>query len=321
MDIEYLLLLQNFREATNDVFTPALWKLSEFIISVIPLLIVAMIYWVFSKQVGGWIILNVASSYWLNGIIKLTACVYRPWIRDARIVPAGDSITTATGYSFPSGHTTFATAYYGCGAVCCWKKKKSRIFSVLLVVLLALTMFSRNYLGVHTPQDVLVGLAASLALMIASMPLYRKMQTGNSKQDTTILLIGLAVVVLSALYIIYKPYPMDYVNGALLVDPEKMKPDSISGIGGLLGIFVGWYLEKHYVRFENPVDKRKGFLIALPFIVLLYLWIWFIGKVAPAMIGVVAAKVLYFSVAYVYILAGVPFILKKITRSEAENKA
>lgn len=312
MDIEYLLLLQNFREMTNNVFTPALWKLSEFITGIIPVLIVAVVYWVFSKRAGGWIMLNLAGSYWLNGIIKLTACVYRPWIRDARVVPAGDSITTATGYSFPSGHTMFATAYYGSGAVCCWQKKKTRPFSVLFVLLLALTMFARNYLGVHTPQDVLVGLTVSLVLIAASRPLYHKMQEGDAKQDTRILLIGLAVVILSALYITCKPYPMDYVNSALLVDPEKMKPDSIGGIGALLGILIGWYLEKRYVRFENPADKRKGLLIALLALVPLALWMWFISKVAPDMIGEAAAKALRFAVAYVYILAGVPAFMKKI---------
>ena len=312
MDIEYLLLLQNFREMTNNVFTPALWELSEFIIGIIPVLIVAVVYWVFSKRMGGWIMLNLAGSYWLNGIIKLTACVYRPWIRDPRVVPAGDSISTATGYSFPSGHTMFATAYYGSGAVCCWQKKKTRVFSVLFVILLALTMFARNYLGVHTPQDVLVGLAVSLALIAASRPLYRKMQDGDARQDTRLLLIGLAVVVLSVLYITFKPYPMDYVDGVLLVDPEKMKPDSIGGIGALFGALVGWYLEKRYVRFENPTDKRKGLLIAVLGLVPLVLWMLFITKAAPAMMGKASAKALQMSVAYLYIFAGLPMVLKKL---------
>lgn len=313
MDIEYLLLLQNFREATNNVFTPALWQLSEFIIGMFPMLITAMIYWVFSKEIGGWIMLNFAGSFWLNGIIKLTACVYRPWIRDARVIPAGDSISTATGYSFPSGHTMSATSYYGCGAVCCWKKKKTRILSVLFVILLFLTMFARNYLGVHTPQDVLVGFGASLAVMAVSVPLYRKMVTGDDRQATRILVIGLIVIVLSFLYITFKPYPMDYVDGALLVDPEKMKPDSINGICGLLGALVGWYLEKRFIHFENPSDKRRGFLVALPGMALLALWIWFIIHLAPAMIGVTAAKALRLLVAYLFIFAGMPLVLKKLS--------
>lgn len=40
----------------------------------------------------------------LNGVVKLTVCAYRPWIRSNLIEPAGDSKVAATGYSFPSGH-------------------------------------------------------------------------------------------------------------------------------------------------------------------------------------------------------------------------
>ncbi len=313
MDIQYLLLLQHFREATNEVFTPALWALSEFIKGMVPLMTTALIYWVFSKRIGGWIMLNFVTSYWLNGIIKLTACVYRPWIRDARIIPAGNSMSTATGYSFPSGHTMTAVPYYGCGAVCCWKNKKSRVLSVIFVILLLLTMFSRNYLGVHTPQDVLVGLIASLIVLAVSVPIYRRMQSGDEKQAVHILIIGLAVVVLSVLYVTLKPYPMDYVNGVLLVDPEKMKPDCYNGIGGLLGAIVGWYLEKRYIGFVNPSDKRKGVLIALPGLALIALWLWFIINIAPPMIGTAAAKALRLSVTYLFIFAGMPFVFKKLT--------
>ena len=49
----------------------------------------------------------------VNGVIKLTVCAYRPWIRSDLIEPAGDSKMAATGYSFPSGHTRTATTNYG----------------------------------------------------------------------------------------------------------------------------------------------------------------------------------------------------------------
>lgn len=49
--------------------------------------------------------------------LKVTVCAYRPWVRDARIVPHGNSIITATGYSFPSGHTMNAATVFGGGAV------------------------------------------------------------------------------------------------------------------------------------------------------------------------------------------------------------
>ncbi|MFR6582359.1 MAG: phosphatase PAP2 family protein [Ruminococcus sp.] len=66
------------------------------------------------------------------------------------MLPYGDSKTAATGYSFPSGHTTRATAMFG-GSGLWFMEKKHSVVAGLLFVLVFLTMFSRNYLGVHTP--------------------------------------------------------------------------------------------------------------------------------------------------------------------------
>lgn len=313
MDMEYLLLLQTFRESTNNVLTPLMMQISEFIIGIIPLLVVAMVYWVYSKKAGAWILLNVSGTYWLNGILKLTACVYRPWIRDSRVIPAEAAFSSATGYSFPSGHSTFATAYYGCGALCCWKQRKTRAVSVVMVLLLATTMFSRNYLGVHTPQDVLVGFLSSALFLLVSIRLFRWMEDGNQKRDLMVLAAGLGLMALSVVYIMAKPYPMDYVDGALLVDPEKMKPDTICGIAAVVGWLVGWYLERRFVRFENPTDKRKGLVIGALAYVPMVLWMLWLKKFATPLIGNMAVKALTLSVPMIYILAVAPLLIKKLT--------
>ena len=312
MDIEYLLLLQNFREGSNDALTPLMMQISEFIIGIVPILVVAMVYWVFSKKAGAWIFLNVSGSYWLNGILKLTACVYRPWIRDARVIPAQAAFASATGYSFPSGHSSFATAYYGCGALCCWKRRRTRALSAVMVLLLAATMFSRNYLGVHTPQDVLVGFGVSALFLLFSIRLFRWMEAGGPKRDLQVLAAGLCLTALSALYILVKPYPMDYLAGALLVDPEKMKPDTISGICAMAGWLVGWYLERRFVRFENPADKRRGFAVGVLACLPLVLWMLWLKKCAAPLIGTIGVKALTLSVPMVYILAVVPLLIKKL---------
>lgn len=63
-------------------------------------------------------------GYLLNGFLKLTCCVCRPWIRDARIETYGDAKAATTGYSFSSGHSTAATVTYGNAEIRFWKKKK-----------------------------------------------------------------------------------------------------------------------------------------------------------------------------------------------------
>ena len=120
-------------------------------------------YWCIDKQTGIYTFASYNAGNVLNSTVKLTVCAPRPWIRDARIMPAGDSIRTATGYSFPSGHAVMAGTLYGGMAVSAWKKM--RWISVICIAMILLTGFSRNYLGVHAPQDVLAGLGESVLLL------------------------------------------------------------------------------------------------------------------------------------------------------------
>ena len=112
MDIEYLLFLQNLREASGDIFNEFFNAITKITVDVMPFM-PFVILWCVNKKWG----YRALITYWfcdsVNAVIKLTACVYRPWIRDARIEPAGDAKVAATGYSFPSGHSTVATATYG----------------------------------------------------------------------------------------------------------------------------------------------------------------------------------------------------------------
>ena len=159
MDIDYLLLLQRFRESINDALTPFMEGVSLFAVTFL-IMIPVFVYWVVDKRKGLYTLVSYYLCCGFNAILKLTACIYRPWIRDARVKPAGDAITTATGYSFPSGHTVSAGPLYGGLAVSAWSWKKW--VSAILVFLALLTGFSRNYLGVHTPQDVVVGTLESI---------------------------------------------------------------------------------------------------------------------------------------------------------------
>ena len=162
MDIQYLLFLQNFRNSINDALTPFMEMISLFAVTFL-VIIPAMIYWCVDKESGLYTMASYTATIAINAVVKLTACVYRPWIRDSRVLPAGDAISTATGYSFPSGHTTMATSIYGAMAVSAWKKM--RWVSILCILLVLITGFSRNYLGVHTPQDVAVGMTEGVLVI------------------------------------------------------------------------------------------------------------------------------------------------------------
>ena len=112
MDIQYLLFLQDFRNSIDNALTPFMEGVSMFAVTYL-ILFPVYYYWNRNKRDGLYALVAYYFCMVITPLVKLTACVYRPWIRDSRIVPAGKAIVTATGYSFPSGHTTTAAPLAG----------------------------------------------------------------------------------------------------------------------------------------------------------------------------------------------------------------
>ncbi len=105
----------------------------------------------------------------LNELVKGLLKVPRPWLRDARLTPLPGAVAGATGYSCPSGHTVSAGCTLLPAATLC-RRRWARALCLLAVLAVA---FSRLYLGVHTPADVLLGLALSLGVTAAYLALFR----------------------------------------------------------------------------------------------------------------------------------------------------
>ncbi|MCM1265166.1 MAG: phosphatase PAP2 family protein [Candidatus Gastranaerophilales bacterium] len=161
--IDYLLLLQNFRELTYHVFDKFFLTVTMLGEVHIPLMLICALYWCINKKYGIYLFWSYLFGFIGNTFLKTTACIYRPWILDSRIKPLADAITTATGYSFPSGHTASCTTTWGGTAILFWNNK---IIRYLCFIIIFLVIFSRNYLGVHTPQDVLVSLAIGILIIL-----------------------------------------------------------------------------------------------------------------------------------------------------------
>lgn len=267
MDINYLLFLQNFRNSIHDAWTPFMEWISHFAVAYL-LIIPTFIYWCMDKKKGLYTLASASVSIAVNATLKLTACIYRPWIRDARVVPAGDAITEATGYSFPSGHTTTATPLYGGIAVSYGKKKKW--IALICILLILVTGFSRNYLGVHTPQDVGVGLLIGSASLYFMYKLFQHLEAHPEKENIW-LLAGLIFSIAAIIYISVKPYPMEYADGKLLVDPQRMMRDGFKDIGMLGAFCISRFLEKSFIRFRAPGFNVKGILISAAGVVPLFL--------------------------------------------------
>jgi membrane-associated phospholipid phosphatase len=273
-------------------------------------------YWICNKRDGLYTLVSYYFCMVFTPLIKLTACVYRPWIRDSRIIPAGDAISTATGYSFPSGHTSTATPLAGGMAINTWKKIKP--ISIVFIIFILLTMFSRNYLGVHTPQDVLTGFLLSILSLYLTSKLFKYL-ADHPEKENILLAGGFVFCCLAIVYITLKPYPMDYdAAGKLLVDPQKMMNDGYGDTGKMIGFIMARFVEKNWIKFKALGYGIKNVIISLVCLFLMILLKKYFSPVLVSAFGSHWGK-LFFSVIYTfYYIAFIPFIFK-ILHLESED--
>lgn len=256
MDIEILLLWQDFRNGAGACLTDFMSKMSYLGEMNTMLIFAALIYWCASRRFGAYLLMGWSGNRVVNGLLKVTACAYRPWIRDARIVPESQALAAATGYSFPSGHSMNGASLYG---GCAISKKLPRVLRIVTGAVAVLVALSRNFLGVHTPQDIVVGLGVGLLVMWLVGRLLQWVEA-HPEKDIPVMCAGVAIAAAVAVFAAIKPYPTDYdAEGKLLVDGAKMANDTFKGVGWCAGFLVGWVLERRFVVFSTAVPLLTRF--------------------------------------------------------------
>ncbi|MEJ7657402.1 MAG: phosphatase PAP2 family protein [Thermoleophilaceae bacterium] len=134
----------------------------------VPMTVVAMLALIRSHRRAQAVVMGVAvaGGEALNTALKLAFERQRPSF--------ADSLGTAAGFSFPSGHAMVSLVVYGALAYYVSAAIRARWAKVLVVLsglgLILAIGFSRIYLGVHYPSDVLAGYSAGLAwLMVCAL--------------------------------------------------------------------------------------------------------------------------------------------------------
>ena len=109
---------------------------------------------------------------------------------------------------------------------------------------------------------------------------------------------------------IYKPYPLDYVDGKLLVDPQKMIKSAFEGTGVLVGFCVARYIEKTWIRFKVTGLTLKGVAYGLLGGVPLYMLLVFGKKSFGHLLGVNWGRLTWDAAIIIYIVALYPLVIK-----------
>ena len=235
--MDFLYLLENIRIPVLDKLMLLVTHLGE---ETAFLVIALIVFWCVDKYHGYYMLGVGLLGNLLNQFLKITCRIPRPWVRDPDFTVVEAAKAEAGGYSFPSGHTQTAVGTFG--AVAATQKRKW--IGILCVVLAALTAFSRMYLGVHTPADILVGSAMALALVFGLKPLL----LGKSKRWIPLtfgIMLLLSVGFLTNLEVYPFPADVDAENYASAIK------NAYTFLGCFAGVLVVYVVDETKLHFKT----------------------------------------------------------------------
>lgn len=143
----------------REWLTPIMQSISELALPVVlVIMLLAIEAFAPGKRPGACAAVNLVLVFILNQLIK--EIVQRPR-------PVGFRLISETGYSFPSGHSMVAMAFYGLLVWMIWHYEEDKfvkyLCSIGFCLCIAAVGLSRVYLGVHYASDVIAGFCVSLA--------------------------------------------------------------------------------------------------------------------------------------------------------------
>ena len=201
-----------------------------------------IVFWCLNKSCGYYMMTVGFAGTIINQFLKLWFRIPRPWVKDPNFTIVESARAEATGYSFPSGHTQNAFAVFGAPA----RFFKNTALRIIFILLIALTAFSRMYVGVHTPLDVGVSLIVGTILVFVIYPFFRDMDKSPKK----VYIIFSIFIVLAAAFVAFVElydFPAD-------IDAENFDhavKTAWSMLGLVLGAIVSVFADRHYTRFET----------------------------------------------------------------------
>lgn len=204
------------------------------------LAIALIVFWCVDKRAGYYVITVGFFGTIANQFLKILCRVPRPWVLDENFTILEAAREAATGYSFPSGHSQNAVGTFGCAAVFAERKWIRR----LCIAIAVLVPFSRMYIGVHTPWDVLVGAGMALVLVFAL-----KKPVLQGRERTMWWVIGLLMVLAIGFFAYMEgahfPADMDAHN------LESAKKNAYTMLGCIAAMPVIYTVEGKYIRFST----------------------------------------------------------------------
>lgn len=277
------------------------------------MLLIPLIYWLVDASLGIRVLLVLVSTDLVSASLKQLLHEPRPyWVGDVK------PLAEETSYGVPSSHSSDSLAVWGYLA---YRIKKGWLW-VLSTVIILLIGLSRMYLGVHFPQDVLVGWLVGLVVLVLFVWLearvaawFKGFSTGGQIGiGFVISLLMILVGWLIGLIISSSPDPAEWAK----YSTEARTIYQYITLGGFLfGAVAGYVLMRRYAAFETKgawwqLLVRYGVGLAGIFLLFMGLDVLF-GMIAAdeTVVGMVLRYIRYGSVA-LWGIFGAPWVFLKL---------
>ena len=235
--MEFLYLLEKIRMDGLNELMLAITHLGE---ETAFLALALIVFWCVDKYHGYYLLGVGLFGNMANQFLKIVCRVPRPWVRDPNFHALEAAVPEAGGYSFPSGHSQTAVGTFGCIA----RTQSHKLLRGICIAVMVLVPFSRMYVGVHTPADVLVGSAMALTMVFAFYPL----MLGERKKN--IPWVFAVLTMLSVIYLLFVelyPFPAD-VDADNYASAVK---NAYTFVGCFAGVLVVYIVDDKKLHFDT----------------------------------------------------------------------
>ena len=239
LNMQFLRNLAEWRTPLLDTLMAFFTRFGE---ETVFMVVALTVFWCVDKYKGYFLLTIGFAGTIINQALKITFCIPRPWELDPTFQIVESARAQAAGFSFPSGHTQNAVGTFG-GIALFANKTWVKAACILLALVVA---FSRLYLGVHTPLDVVVSLVIATLLIFLCYPLIEKMKHQKKFLSSLLLLM----LVLSAGYLCYALC----VRAAADAGGGNFDAAVKNGwcmLGAVVGMQFAAMVDERYTRFET----------------------------------------------------------------------
>ena len=235
--MEFLYMLEKIRVPVLNEFMLLITRLGE---ETAFLVVALVLFWCVDKYKGYYILSVGFIGTLANQFMKLWFRIPRPWVLDENFTILEQAREAASGYSFPSGHSQSAVGTFG-GIAMTGKNRRVRVAARVIAVLVP---FSRMYIGVQTPLDVLTAAAMAVALLFLMKPLV----LGNREKTMPWVLGVMTAMAIGFLcYVTYWEFPAD-------IDQHNLQSgfkNAYTLFGSLAGLLVVYIVDEKWLDFKT----------------------------------------------------------------------